>query len=390
MIPIHYTNLYQKPTAGTQFIARFPVYNYKHSINAIGGFDTASFDIALRSVDEMQQFLDQYLANRVAIYVDNPVEPVWEGFINRMTFTAGGTQYSISLDEMANRVTSHYAATLGSTNTTQSASVSDTNSQAIFGIKEEMLDLGVMNGGTGATLMQQTVLAQRAWPKTSMTQSSAGNSLLKIECKGFCRTLTWENYRLNATASVQLSAKVNQVRAALTNGTTFFDNTDSSQVASNTNSIDTAAVRGETAWDYLLKIREFGDTLNYWVIGITPTQFQTGKRVLYYRAFNSTIVYTARRSDGLRIRNLYGQLVPPWLVQPDAGIRISDDLIGWNGVGDNPTESYILKIDYDANAQTAIFSGDDDLTTEGIFNYNRYNRGINSQAKRFGAQRRLA
>jgi hypothetical protein len=92
----------------------------------------------------------------------------------------------------------------------------------------------------------------------------------------------------------------------------------------------------------------------------------------------------------MRIRNLGGQIIPPWLVQPDAGIRIVDDLIGWNGIGDNPTETYILKIEYDANNQTAIFSGDDDLTTEGIFNTKRLNRGQNQTTKRFGAARRLA
>lgn len=383
----HTIHIYQKPAIGNDFLSRRLVYNYRHSINAIGGFDTASCDIAVRSRDEGQQFLDQYIGNRVAFYVDNPVEPIWEGVINRMTFDAGGVQFSISLDQMANRLTSHYAATLGSTTTTQSTSNNDTNSQAVYGIKEDMLDLGLMNAGTGATLMQQTALVQRAWPKTSMTQINGGGGLLHIECLGFYHTLKWENYRLNATASVQLTAKVNQVRSGLANGATFFDNTDTSAIDSNTNSIDTAAIRGETAWDMFMKIREIGDTTNYWTIGITPTDFQTGSRKLYYRTFNSAIEYTARLSDGMRIRNLYGQLINPWIVRPDRGIRISDMLIGWDGIGDNPTETYILKIDYDANAQTAIFSGDDDLTAEGVFNLKQYNKAA---GKRFGAVRRLA
>jgi hypothetical protein len=71
-IPLHAVHIYQKPKVGNGFLRRLQAFNYQHSINAIGGFDTASCDVALRSVDEAQQFLDQYIGNRVAIYVDNP------------------------------------------------------------------------------------------------------------------------------------------------------------------------------------------------------------------------------------------------------------------------------------------------------------------------------
>jgi hypothetical protein len=61
-------------------------------------------------------------------------------------------------------------------------------------------------------------------------------------------------------------------------------------------------------------------------------------------------------------------------------------LIGWNGVGDNPMETYIMKVDYDANRQTCIYSGDDDLSAEGVFNLKQYNKAY---GKRFGAGRRI-
>jgi len=385
--PQHTLNLYQKPKLGTSLIQRLPVHNYKHSINAIGGFDTASFDIAPRSVDEMQQFLDQYIGNRVAIYVDNPVEPIWEGFINRMTFNAGETQYTISLEKMANRVRAVYCATNGSTAVSQGAVVNNANSQAIYAIKQEQIDLGFMIAGTGATIIRDTVLAQRAFPKTSMIPGSGSSGLLNIQCLGFYHTLEWEDFRQGVSANVQLGNFLDTIIGGIVNGTTFFDNTNLTQTAANANVIDQATVKGESVWDALLKIQEFGDTSAYFVMGVSPTDFQTGTRRFYYQAANSSIVYTARQSDGLRIRNLYGQLVDPWRVRPDAGIRVSDILTGWNGVGDNPTETYIMKIDYDANTQRAIYSGDDDLTAEGVFNLKRFN---NAQGQRFGAARRLA
>lgn len=386
----HTLNLYQKPAIGNGYINRLPAYNYRHTIAAIGGFDTASCDIAVRSRDEGQQFLDQYLGNRVAFYVDNPVEPIWEGFINRMTFSAGGVDYSIGLDQMANLVRVIYTTAASSPATTQSAAATATTkstySQSIYGIKEEQVDMGLMVGGTGATILRDTVLAQRALPKSSILPGSGGG-LLHIEFLGFYHTLMWETFRQAVTGAVQLGAFVDTIIGGIGNGTTFFDNTDTILTIANTNTIDQATVKGETVWDVLMKIAEIADATKYYVMGVTPTDFQTGTRRFYYDQATNDITYTARQADGLRIRNLYGQLVPPWTVRPDTGVRVSDMLIGWNGVGDNPAETYIMKIDYDANRQSVIYSGDDDLSAEGAFNYRRFNK---SYGKRNGQARRVA
>lgn len=387
MSALHTLNLCEKPALGTDFISRYPVYNYRHSINAIGGFDTASCDIAVRSRDEGQQFLDQYLGNRVAFYVDNPVEPIWEGYINRMSFNAGGVEYTISLDEMANRVVVSYTDPSVSATTPQTATVADnTTSQGIYGIKVDTLDLGVHLGtSTIIANLRNAVLAQRAYPKTSIAQGQ-GSGLLHIEMLGFYHTLEWERYGNTAATNVTLSNYLIAILGANINGTDFFDSSDTSGITTNAITILQNSIRGETSWDRMRMACEAGDGTNYYVIGITPTNFQTGTRTFYYRVFNDAIAYTARQADGLRIRNLYGQLVDPWRVRPDAGIRISDALIGWNGVGDNPTETYMMAVDYDANAQKATFRGDDDITAEGVFNFRHYNKAFN---KRFGANRRV-
>lgn len=384
-IPEHYVKVFQKPRLGNAYLNRFRVYNYTHDIAAIGGFDTASFDIALRDVEEMQQFLDQYLGNRVFAYVDNPVEPIWEGFINRISFTAGDVEYTISLDEMYNRVTITYTAP----DTSATAAVitvdgNNTDSQALYGIKQGNLDYGYFRATTGTATLRDTVLTQRGWPKTSITRGQ-GNGLLHVECLGFFHTLEWGVYVNSTTTAAQLGVMVNAVRAAVNNTTTFFDNGDSTEVSTNTNTINQEHVKRETYWDVLQRFAEVGDGTNYWIVGITPTDFATNTRRMYYRVFNPEIEYTARQSDGLRIRNLYGQVVPPWTVRPDAGIRISDMLIGWNGLGDNPAETYIKAITYSANEQTVDYRGDDDTTAEGAFQLARYGKPI---GRRFGATRR--
>lgn len=210
--------------------------------------------------------------------------------------------------------------------------------------------------------------------------------MLHIECLGFYHTLNWELYRTTALTNLTLTNFITTILGVLGNGTTFFDNADTTEIGTNTVTIDGERSRGSTAWDVMMEIREFGDGTNYWVVGITPTDFRTGTRRLYWEQATSTITYTARQSDGLRIRNLYGQLVPPWTVRPNAGIRITDMLIGWDGIGDNPTETYILSVDYDANQQTVDYHGDDDLTAEGVFQYKRWGKAT---GKRNGAVRRM-
>ncbi len=378
----HTLNLYQKPAIGTSFIRSFPVYNYRHTIAAVGGFDTASCDIAVRSRDEGQQFLDQYIGNRVAIFVDNPVEPIWEGFINRMTFNAGVVQYTASLDEMANRVTTTYTnVAVSATAATITANADNTDSQGVYGVKWENIDFGYLRGGTGATDVRDTVLAQRAWPKTSITRGE-GNGLLHLELLGFYHTLEWEIFSDTGTGSQTITSEISDLLATMANVGTFFDNTDTTDIATNTTGINSEHIKRETSWSCLTRWQEIGDGALYWVVGITPTLFSTGTRRLYYRAANSTVNYTARQADGLRIRNLYGQLVPPWTVRPDYGIRVSDMLIGWNGLGDNPAETYIQTINYDANRQTVDYQGDDDTRAEGAFQLKRYGRPI---GKRFSA-----
>jgi hypothetical protein len=387
-MPISHTlNLYQKPARGNAFLKRFNVYNYRHTIAAVGGFDTASCDIAVRSRDEGQQFLDQYIGNRVAFYGDNPVEPIWEGFINRMSFSAGGVEYTISLDEMANRVkvTSTNTA-LSATDAQISVAANNTDSQALFGIKQENIDYGYLRSTLTQVAIRDTVINQRAFPKSSITRGQ-GAGLLHIEFLGFYHTMLWEDYTNTATTATTVNLLVNAVQAALANGATFFDNTDDTDIAVNATSFNNEHVKRESSWDVLKRLTEVGDGSDYFIVGVTPTLFGTGTRRLYFRAANTAIKYTARQSDGLRIRNLYGQLVPPWTVRPDAGVRVSDMLIGWNGAGDNPAETYIQTISYDANQQSVDYQGDDDTRAEGAFQLKRYGRPI---GKRFSSTIRRA
>jgi len=71
---------------------------------------------------------------------------------------------------------------------------------------------------------------------------------------------------------------------------------------------------------------------------------------------------------------------------PDRGIKIIDALLGWNGLGDNPLQTYMFNVEYDANAQKVIWMGDDDRNAEGVFQLRRFGK---PRGKRFGSPLRL-
>jgi hypothetical protein len=194
-------------------------------------------------------------------------------------------------------------------------------------------------------------------------------NLVTLEMIGIFHTLEWE-YLFTATPVTTTTAFDVRITGtllpSLPNGATFFDNTDFSQISAN--AATTPNQNRMSYWEKILQIAEAGDASNYWLAGITPTNPQTNKRVLYYRQANAATEYTARQSDSLRIRDLYGRYVPPWTVVPDRAVFVSDVLVGYNtAVAVDPRLTYIFRIQYDANTQQVQYFGADDTTSKGAF-----------------------
>lgn len=382
-IPIHTLLIHQRPKEGSGFQRRCIVLNYSHDIAAQGGFDTMQCDIAVRSQTEGQDYLNNYLGCFVQAFADNPVEPIWEGLINRLTFNAGNVGYTIGLDELANRVGVTFTGAANAL--TQGVLADNTASQNIYGIKMEQLEFGPdTSAGTHRGRLRDTVLAERAFPQTSITQGGGQSNLVHLECIGIFHTLEWE-YLFTATpvtTNAQFDTRITgTLLPALGNGATFFDNTDFSQISANP--ATTPIQNRMSYWEKFLQIAEAGDASNYWIVGITPTNWQTKKRVLYYRQSNALTEYTARQSDGLRIRNLYGRIVEPWTVRPDRTIRVTDVLVGYNSaVSTDPRDTYIFNIHYDANTQAVQYQGSDN--TSAIAAY-MIKRGFRPNKRFFGA-----
>jgi hypothetical protein len=366
----HWIHIYDKPAEGDAFKARYRANGYQHKINVMGWFDTANCEIALTQA-EAELFFSQYVGNRVAVFVDNPAEPIWEGFISTAYYTAGGLEFRRSMDNMANRVYVNYDKSVAGTFTTEITGISSvTDSQSIYGIKEVAVK-GRAAGGivesTSFDLLRARKVAEVSFPQTSVTQKSGGNSFIKIEMRGFYDTLAWEKVQTNRANSSQATLMTTDSLPDLLNTSTFLDNTDFTEIDTPGVSVTSTSRQksGETIWDLFQNIAEFGDGTNLWIVGVTETK-SNGKRRVYYRASNRVVELTARTDDGLRIRNTQGGLLRPWTIKPDKIVRVNDILVGWGAIGSDPRETYIKAIAYKQVNNSVVWSGEDDINMEGV------------------------
>lgn len=393
-MPVHWLNIYEKPAQGNSFLKRYPSINYRHKISHIGWFDTASCDLIV-TADDGERFLEQMLGNRVAVFVDNPAEPIWEGFINRITFEYGPVVYTVSLDEMANRVRVTWNNPDATPPQRVSADADDTDSQAQYGIKTMILDGNVNytvdGSGRHPRVLRDTQLSLRAWPLASAAYRGGASQTprLRIEMRGFYATLDWSVYREDVDLDVALSTLMATVISGNVNGDTFLEASDTSRIDTNAVEMNQKNLSNLGVWQFATQMVEAGDDTTIlkrrWTMGITPTDPNTGKRYFYYRRSTDEITYSTRLRDQVgAIRSQFNRPVSPWRVVPDRGILISDALPGWALMGDDPRVVYLETVDYDGERGLVSFASSDDITVEGVFRLRKMHRPTNL---RFGIVR---
>lgn len=387
----HWLTLYRRPqealTAGEQMVGRYRAYNYKHRVSSFGWFDTASCDVQVRGTGQQSNVLERLLGTRAAIHVLDPIQPVWEGFVNRVSFVKNGVEWSISLDNMFNRVTVVYTNTSVSPGaTTLAAAVNDTTSQGVYGIKDSVVDLPKNYGTTGISTYQNTILALNSWPQASLNAVNSPDSMVKLEFLGFWYTLGWSVYSNSGLTSVALDSMIRNLLVSDDNGTLFYANADYTDVVANAATTPIPNYNRQDLITGMRRIVETGDGSQAWIAGMGERNFNTGTRRVYYRQASTTTRYRARLSDGLRLRDIYGKPVHGWDVRPDCGLQITDLVPGWSGIGDNPSEMYVDSVDYDGTTGVVSLAGADDKRVEGIYQLKRYGK---ASTWRFGTVPRM-
>ncbi len=399
MIRPHIIQLWSKPKQTAQWLQNYIAVNYSHKIVAKGGYESMSATLTMTAL-EGEAFLERYIGNIVRVYVDNPVVPIWEGLITRITFRAGGVVFTRSTDNMMNRtnVTFYNADSASAQKTEQTAVADNTQSQALYGIKEGSIDAGVHYNNadkTHKTTLRNTLLGVRAYPQISVSAGgSSASASIEIECQGLIYfAYEWQNYKNTDTTLSSASGILNRIGsgnagAIYPTNLPFVVALDGSLVQSNLSfNISRESKTGQTFLQFIKSVVEAGDGTQQWVWGLTPVDPNTGTRRFYYKAASTAVVYTTQiyRDSGY-VRDVYGNILNGWNVTPDAGIRINDAFLGWSlsgtGAGDDPRVGYIETIDYNGETGAVTWQTGDNITLEGVFQNDRY---FKEQGRRFGA-----
>lgn len=173
--------------------------------------------------------------------VDESELPCWWGFVEKIELYQGRTGAVCDLDQMSNRVRVRYYSldsemlNLRATEVQLfSAWQNDLRSQAIYGIKEELVNYKESTSAQAEALRAVT-LAAKAWPAARPAlRSSSGPGDLVITLKGWWHSTAWRYYEQSAgvienyvagIGAQGLGANTDNIKAAqqFTVGDTGFD-----------------------------------------------------------------------------------------------------------------------------------------------------------------------
>ena len=161
----------------------------QYSRAAVGGPKYASLRID-GSLDNVWEFAEM-LRCPIEIMDDKRAEVVWWGYLSEVSIYDKQTKFTISLDEMANKVAVAY--TLNNERAT-TAWATNTDSTAEYGTKELLLTSSNLTD-TQAQQYRDTELEARKYPVTSVPVIFSGGEVYgELVCRGWWSTLEWRHY----------------------------------------------------------------------------------------------------------------------------------------------------------------------------------------------------
>lgn len=352
-------------TVRQQYFKSWQADSYRHRITATLGFDTCSFDLK-GSIEELEDFFYNGLTRRVTRYSDDGNFTCWDGHIVEMTLTQPGSQDTISLREMFNRISVRYTPIDTATNPpTESAvatttAVNDTVSQGKYGVKQIVVRPSHVDRMTAASAAQLggTLLEQYKEPRRKGQITTASSEpKLSVQCEGYMHTLGWVVY--NQTGSSGQSANEVVIDAILA----------SSPAGQYVASRDTASATGLTvqnyynrddaALDIIQQIAALGNTAkNRWLCSMYEN-----RKVVFTQAYdiNDNVVDYVRRvgDTRLEIKDLSGRVIKPWELRPNKWIKTTD-VYGWKPTPLTHPEDYQSKY-----IESVSWSEPDNLSLDG-------------------------
>lgn len=319
---------------------------HEHTIGASIGFESMT-EAFPTTQDEAIDWLENGLGRSAIVYGPD-AETVWEGLLTTVEAEFGQETRSISLDELANRVSVRYTTAYGIS--TFEADL-DLDSQDAFGVKVMTVSRSTTDQAAAAA-MATAILTERAWGVkkygTTVATGGLGSVALRLGFSGWYTTLGWATYA-NGTGldSSTLTSTTTQVQTLITDITGSinpFLSTDYSLITAS-GQTDTEFIDTDTTYrakiEALLKIGTSTFARQCWgvyedrMFRVSPWAGATPTTITYQRSLKEQC-----------IRDGKGGTVPLWLVRPDAIYQVNDllDVMPNATAPDSAARSFVERV----------------------------------------------
>jgi hypothetical protein len=183
---------------------------YQSEDRAEGGYWSAGFELVGRE-NVLKELFEQGLGRHVEVWGQG-LEQDFEGYIHELVLTLAPNKYTVGLENAANQMImrSDYD---GDGDIERSTTLQDAESQARFGVKEQVLAGGELSSLAVADQAVQSYLDLRAWPRPeSVIGGGRGDTHLEVFCRGYIHTLGWRIYNQTVLTGTQgASAEIDDI-----------------------------------------------------------------------------------------------------------------------------------------------------------------------------------
>ena len=319
---------------------------HEHTIGASIGFESMMESLTVTQ-DEAMDWLINGLG-RSAVVTDPDADPVWEGLLTTVEANFGEETRSISLDDLANFVSVRYTDRYGIS--TFEADI-DVDNVLTYG-KKVMTTSRNSTDQAAAAALATAILTDRAWGAkkygTTIERGGGGAVSLRLGFSGWYTTLGWATYAngtgLDSSTLTSTTTQVQTLLTSITGGINPFLSTDYSLITPS-GQTDTEFIGTDTTYrtkiEALLKIGTSTFARQCWGVyegqrfSVRPWAGAAPGTVTYQRSLRERVV-----------RDGKGNVVPLWLVRPDAIYQVVDllDVMPVATAPDSAARSFVERV----------------------------------------------
>lgn len=329
------------------------ILDYTHESHALGGYWSARIRIDAQAIN-VDDWYERGLGRRIVTYSPEGIV-VWEGFANSVKLNLGRRSKTIGpVLDMANLVSTVYSdATTGIH--TETTPVSNTASQARYGILTRVLSAGVVSS-TQAAQYADTFMAENAQPDTSEEVTDEPASMV-LECLGYVHMLRRYIYTNVNTGTENASVKLAAVVDADPNG--ILDSSNA-QIEANTLQVQVNDNNNRTAWNVIKSLTALGTSAEArCLFGI-----YAGRQAQYRSVVQQIDYLQSIRDASQQVQTAGGAAIAPWYVLPGKWVKATDFLVGrvadTADLRDDPRFTFIEAVKFTAPYSLTLHGGKTD------------------------------